>query len=205
MSRLHGDRDLLTPDCQHFNGTVRCVEGVLTAPIASKKRKPRVWAIWSDFYHQQVPDYFCDNAFEVMSQCPSDYFLIITKRPEIAVEYFTFPVRRVTILPNVIHLVTMENQEMVNKRYPTAAKLAMLGWNVGVLAEPLLSPLNLCLDIWPVLPKLIITGPENGPGKRPFDPQWALSLRDQAEAAGVPFMFKGGLLDGKEYLAVPEI
>lgn len=36
----------------------------------------------------------------------------------------------------------------------------------------------------------IIVGGESGPGARPMHPDWARSLRDQCEAAGVPFLFK---------------
>ena len=36
----------------------------------------------------------------------------------------------------------------------------------------------------------IIVGGESGPGARPMHPDWVRSLRDQCEAAGVPFLFK---------------
>lgn len=44
----------------------------------------------------------------------------------------------------------------------------------------------------------IITGGESGPRHRPFDPHHARALRDQADAAGVPYFFKqhGGLHPG---------
>ncbi len=36
----------------------------------------------------------------------------------------------------------------------------------------------------------IVAGGESGPGARPMQPNWARSLRDQCQAAGVPFFFK---------------
>ncbi|WP_065321738.1 phage Gp37/Gp68 family protein [Tritonibacter mobilis] len=36
----------------------------------------------------------------------------------------------------------------------------------------------------------VICGGESGPGARPMHPNWARSLRDQCNAAGVPFLFK---------------
>lgn len=36
----------------------------------------------------------------------------------------------------------------------------------------------------------VIVGGESGPKARPMHPDWARSLRDQCEAAGVPFLFK---------------
>jgi protein gp37 len=37
---------------------------------------------------------------------------------------------------------------------------------------------------------LVICGCESGPGRRPFDQEWARYLKDQCVAAGVPFFFK---------------
>lgn len=36
----------------------------------------------------------------------------------------------------------------------------------------------------------VIVGGETGPGARPMHPDWARSVRDQCQAAGVPFFFK---------------
>ena len=36
----------------------------------------------------------------------------------------------------------------------------------------------------------VIVGGESGPGARPMHPNWARSLRDQCQAADVPFLFK---------------
>jgi protein gp37 len=36
----------------------------------------------------------------------------------------------------------------------------------------------------------VIVGGVSGPGARPMSPDWARSLRDQCDAAGVPFLFK---------------
>ncbi|HEY3315211.1 MAG TPA: DUF5131 family protein, partial [Bacillota bacterium] len=37
----------------------------------------------------------------------------------------------------------------------------------------------------------IVAGGETGPGARPMHPDWVRGLRDQCQAAGVPFYFKG--------------
>ncbi len=59
----------------------------------------------------------------------------------------------------------------------------------------------------------VIVGGESGPGARPMDKEWVLSIRDQCQRAGVPFFFKqwGGVrkskagrdLDGHTYDAFP--
>jgi protein gp37 len=59
----------------------------------------------------------------------------------------------------------------------------------------------------------VIAGGESGPKHRPFDPEWARSLRDQCVAAAVPYFFKqvgglhhaagGRLLDGRTWDEMP--
>jgi hypothetical protein len=51
--------------------------------------------------------------------------------------------------------------------------------------EPLLGPI---VADW--LGDWVIAGGESGPKARPMHPDWARSLRDQCQAAGVPFFFK---------------
>lgn len=54
---------------------------------------------------------------------------------------------------------------------------------------------------------LVIVGGETGPGARPMHPDWARSIRDQCQAADVPFHFKqwggphrnGWVIDGQLY------
>lgn len=59
----------------------------------------------------------------------------------------------------------------------------------------------------------VIVGGESGPGARPMEREWVVSLRDQCRVARVPFFFKqwGGVqkkkrgreLDGRVYSAFP--
>jgi len=167
-----------------FNGVVRCREDRLGSPIRS--RKSRVYAIWSDLGHEDVSFGFHALTHDVMKRCPQHHFLIITKRPQ----SFLYKEGRFDPLPNVTIMVTMEDQQRANERSRYAFNLAITGWKVGVLCEPLLGHINLGLDLWPVLPAWIITGGESGPGARPAHPDWIRSLRDQAQTAGVPFLFK---------------
>lgn len=111
-------------------------------------------------------------------------------------------------LKNVWLGVTSENQAEADERIPhllnTPAAVRF------VSCEPLLGPIKLqasndalgrptlfgCLVPEPAVykknPKIdwIICGGESGPGARPMNPEWARSLRDQADGAGVPFFFK---------------
>lgn len=96
-------------------------------------------------------------------------------------------------LPNVWIGATIVNQAEADRDLP---KLYAVPACVRFLSiEPLLGPVS--LGGWPIFdegekPLLhwVIVGGESGPGARPMHPDWARSLRDQCEAAGVPFLFK---------------
>lgn len=106
--------------------------------------------------------------------------------------------------------VTAENQARADERIPILLQIPAAVRFVSV--EPMLGPVDLlsndylggcincevCLDN----PKTcinraqdrkidwVICGGETGPGARPMHPDWVRSLRDQCQAAGVPFFFK---------------
>ncbi|KGH29254.1 phage Gp37/Gp68 family protein [Comamonas thiooxydans] len=56
-------------------------------------------------------------------------------------------------------------------------------WFGVKLSDGLSGPMHAGID-W------VIVGGESGPGARPMHPDWARSLRDQCQAAGVPYLFK---------------
>lgn len=164
----------------------------------SNHRKPRVWTYWNDIFHDCVSDDLRNTLFRKIFNS-TDYHIICTKRPENAVGYFE---RRNRPNSRTIVLVTMENQEMVNRRWKSAVTLESIGVKVGLLIEPMLTPIALDPS-WLDFMSWIICGPENGKGKRPFDGTWAMRLQAQAQAAGVPFFYKAGLLNGKRYIETP--
>jgi len=115
-------------------------------------------------------------------------------------------------LPNNIWLgVTAENQQRADERIPILLEIPAAVRFVSV--EPMLGPVDLsewkpfdgvCYcqeDPRGCKPRLVkdcpetaidwvICGGETGPGARPIHPDWVRSLRDQCQAAGVPFFFK---------------
>ncbi|RWM02130.1 MAG: phage Gp37/Gp68 family protein [Mesorhizobium sp.] len=101
-------------------------------------------------------------------------------------------------LPNVWLGVSSERQQEADERVPEL--LATPAAIRFVSAEPLLGPINfgalqasIPTNAWLTwLDGLdwIIVGGESGPNARPMHPAWARSIRDQCQAAGVPFFFK---------------
>jgi len=90
---------------------------------------------------------------------------------------------------------TIVNQAEADRDIP---KLLAVPARVRFLSmEPLLGPVDL-LPMFEYRAEVhndtgvhwIIVGGESGRGARPMHPDWARSLRDQCEAAGVPFLFK---------------
>ncbi len=99
---------------------------------------------------------------------------------------------------------TVESQEQADRRIPEL--LAVPCRTRFLSCEPLLGPLDLRRGVYEhAYPERIeigirgtsldrihwvIAGGESGPGARPMFIEWARSLRDQCQAAGVPFFFK---------------
>ena len=120
--------------------------------------------------------------------------------------------------PNLILGVTAENQAAADKRI--SVLLQTPAARRGVSIEPMLGSVSvwaflvgeirdqslkaLASDPMPGL-DWVIAGPETGPGKRPFEMDWARSLRDQCVAADVPFFWKGKEpIDGQEWKQFPK-
>jgi len=71
----------------YWNGKVRLQEENLYLPVG--KRKPVVWAIWNDLFHEDVPERFIDEALAVMAFAERQTFLVLTKRASGMAGYFT--------------------------------------------------------------------------------------------------------------------
>ena len=173
----------------------------------------------SDLFHEDVPDSFIGRVFGVMSAAYWHTFIVLTKRANRMYSYLSdvdmhkkldptntnqrwqlFDTWRdiPAVLPNVWLLVSIEDQKSADERIPLLLQTPAAVR--GVSYEPALGPVDfrpyLLADPgrpnWSRLNRLhwIIMGGESGPGARPMHPTWALSVRDQCQAAGVPFFFK---------------
>ena len=100
-------------------------------------------------------------------------------------------------LKNVWLGVSVENQKTANERIPHL--LQCEGAVRFVSYEPALGPINFMMEDdeigerWNTLEMGIdwlIAGGESGPGARPMHPGWVRSVRDQCQAANVPFFFE---------------
>jgi protein gp37 len=74
----------LTDSKGQFAGVINCHAERLNVPL--KRKKPTVYAIWNDLFHESVPLDFIDDVLDVISACPQHTFLALTKRAHLIEE-----------------------------------------------------------------------------------------------------------------------
>ena len=191
---------------QSFDKVV-CHPDRLNVPLHWKKPRRIFVNSLSDLFHEDVPDEFIAKIFLTMLSAKQHTFQILTKRPRRMLDLLekpssAFPLAMMVgdTLPNVWLGVSCEDQRTADERIPlllqTPAAVRFIS------AEPLLGPIDLShiggksavayrmVAKEPRRLNWVIVGGESGPGARPMHPDWARSLRDQCQAAGVPFFFK---------------
>jgi protein gp37 len=139
------------------------------------------------------PESWLTPTLPAMADSPHVYILL-TKRGRRMLAYW----RSHRIPRNVWQGVTVTGPETLIR---AEQLMAVPGASVRFIsAEPLLGPVNLeLLGQGPYSLDWVIAGGESGPGARAMDPLWARWLRDQCQAAAVPFFFKqwGGAARGR--------
>lgn len=132
--------------------------------------------------NDQIIDWRLD-LFEIIAKTPWLDWLLLTKRPEVAARFFR---RRDDLLfDNVWMGASVENQQAVERAHKLHAIDARI---LFYSCEPLLEAVDLDLTYYPT--DWVIVGGESGPGCRPFNPDWARSIRDECAVAGIPFFMK---------------
>ena len=152
----------------------------LRQPLEWKKPRRIFVNSMSDLFHDEVPEEYIRQVFDVMEEAGQHTFQVLTKRVERAKALApTLP------WPSNVWLgVSVENRYWTRRidslrEVPAAVRF--------LSCEPLLGPLhdlNLTGIGW------VIAGGESGPGSRRPKPDWFRSIRDQCAAAEVGFFFK---------------
>jgi protein gp37 len=151
----------------------------LELPLKWKRSRTIFVNSMSDLFHEAVPDDYITQVFDVMDRARWHTFQVLTKRPERAASLS----QQLPWSPNIWMGTSVENQRWITR----IDDLRDTGAVVKFLScEPLLGPLALDLrDIsW------VIVGGESGHRARPMRADWARSVREQCERAGVAFFFK---------------
>ena len=191
----------------HRDGPVTFREDRLDLPL--RARKPKVWSIWSDLFHETVTDVQIDKAFTRMFSRPEHKFFVLTKRPERLQRWVADwnPGWQYKGLGrNIWFGVTGENQDQLKHRAWTLLQTFVPHRFVSI--EPLLGPVDLnepelIYEGWRKKATIgtyldfVIVGPETGPKRRECRPEWIRSVVEQCSSASVPVWVKAFPVKGK--------
>lgn len=193
-----------------FGFDLRLVPDKLDEPLRWKRPRRIFVNSMSDLFHEWVPKEFIGRVANVMNRADWHTYQVLTKRAARLREILSTSLSDAASKSHIWWGVSVEDRKY---GIPRIAQLQDAPALVRFLSiEPLLEDLGtLNLDgiSW------VIVGGESGPGARPMKREWVVSIREQCDAAGVPFFFKqwGGVrkkkagreLDGKTYDAMPEV
>lgn len=191
----------------------RTSESYWRQPLLWNKRaakdgtRPRVFcASMADVFDNAVPEDWRIELWRLIRATPQLDWLLLTKRPQNIRKMLPSELDHGRgnawgdgPWPNVWLGTTAENQAEADRRIPHL--LAVPAAKRFLSMEPLLGAVDLTrvsgkagFDPHWCMRKAglhwIIAGGESGPKARPSHPDWFRSLRDQCQAAGVPFFFK---------------
>ena len=147
------------------------------------RKKPAIYFVnsMSDMFHEDIPDDYIRQVFDVIKSVPQHTFQILTKRAE-RMEYFF---NSNDVPANAWMGVSVENKK---HGMPRIEYLRNIKAHIRFLSiEPLLEDLG-ALDLSDI--QWVIVGGESGPRPRPMKPKWVERIKMQCEDCNVSFFFK---------------
>jgi protein gp37 len=171
-----------------WNGNIVFREKELLKP--EKWTKPQRIFITSmgDLFHENVIDQELIEILFMIKMNPQHTFIMLTKRPKRALEFFTNCPTSPFFepLPNLWLGITVENQFQADKRIPILLQIPAAKHIISM--EPLLG----YTEIQPYLSMLdwVIVGAETGNRARVMRISWAESLYHQCKTSNIPFFLK---------------
>ncbi len=197
------------PDHPYEQGfDLRLVPEKLAEPLRWTKPKMIFVNSMSDLFQEDVPDDYIEAVVGVMRTANWHTFQILTKRSERMRDLLQSKLREAAEESHIWWGVSVEDRKYGLPRidHLRAAPATMRFLSV----EPLLEDIG-TIDLRGI--GWVIVGGESGHGARPMDSAWVCSIKDQCEAASVPFFFKqwggdrksktGRQLDGQTYDEMP--
>jgi len=186
---------IFTDDNGRFNGDILIHSERLKRFITSN---PKVFSIWNNLFHDDVPPQFIDDVFSAMrfKGASHNTFLVLTKQPQnISANYFEIMQYS---FRNLYLGLTVCDQQEADEKIPIFLQVPGKKF---LSIEPMLSDITLpfndehpdsdgCYEDMRHNIDAVILGGETGRGARPLHPDWVRSVRDQCSVAGVPFFFK---------------
>lgn len=159
------------------------------------RKRPTVYFVnsMSDLFHEEIPDDYIRQVFDVIRHAPQHTFQVLTKRAERMAAFFA---SYGEAPPNAWLGTTVEDRQ---HGVPRLDWLRQVPARIRfVSAEPLLEDLG-TLDLTGI--HWVIVGGESGPKARPMKQEWVLNIKRQCEEQHAAFFFKqwgGWGADGKK-------
>jgi protein gp37 len=188
---------------------LRLVPEKLTEPLRWKTPRRIFVNSMSDLFHEAVPDEYIASVVDVMLQADWHIYQVLTKRSSRMRDLLKNRFRMAAARPHIWWGVSVEN-----KKYGLPRLLDLLDTPAAtkfLSVEPLLEHIG-DFDLTGI--SWVIVGGESGPGARPMQREWVLSIRKKCREHNVPFFFKqwggvrkkkaGRLLDGRTYDEMPK-
>jgi len=164
---------------------LRLVHSKLLEPLRWSRPRRIFVNSMSDLFHEDVPTEYIESVVDVMRRADWHIFQVLTKRSTRMRDLLNGPLRDVARLPHIWWGVSVEDRKYglprVNHLREASAGIRFLS------VEPLLEDLGQ-FDLSDI--GWVIVGGESGPGARPMEEAWVLSVLKQCENARVPFFFK---------------
>ena len=175
-----------TPTGANWTGIIRVMNNHMDDPLHWRKPSRIFVNSMSDTFHEGVPLEVIDRAFDVMERAPWHTFLVLTKRSKRMLEYVSARYKGRKYPDHIwLGVSVCEKADL-----PKVMDLIQSPASVRFLScEPLIGPLTLPKQVIDGI-QWVIVGGESGVHSRPMRTEWATSLRDQCQNAGIAYFFK---------------
>jgi len=144
----------------------------------------------SDFFDNQAPQLWRDEAFLAFDECTDVDILLVTKRPQNVLRMAPLHWRKGGWPPHVWLIVTAENRQEAERRGKSVKEIReRTGVRVvGASIEPMLERIPDSYLLWANW--WIVGGESGGPKARNMDLEWARDLMHGRRLRGARFFFK---------------
>lgn len=173
------------------------------------KKKPTVFSIWNDLFHESVDWSLRDKCYATMQKFNQHTYLILSKRPAQMRDYILRAMfdenchyegiyeemelmgigDDAPLADNVWHGLTVCNQQEADEKIPLFREVPGKKF---LSIEPMLGEIEMGDGF-----DAVVLGCETGVNARPMNLEWAYSIAVQCELAGIPLFIKALTIDGK--------
>lgn len=151
--------------------------------IPLRRKTPTIFFVnsMSDLFHEDIPDGFIEQVFDVIFESDRHLFQILTKRAERMADFFSTH----DVPPNAWLGVSVEDRKYGVPRIDILRNIPAQMRFLSV--EPLLEDLG-AIDLSNI--HWVIVGGESGIHARPMEKAWAENIQSQCQVQDVAFFFK---------------